>query len=520
LKVLIVTGRLAKKDIEKYVRESGVKAVVNSLPVDVAALIPQKLIVEKLRKLDLSDIDLILTPGLMPGDVSRISKELGVGVFKGPKYASDLRTVLRSISEVSLSTTKPACDLLKERIRKSTMTELEAVYKKFSTPPTYKGSIPIGRGKRKIWVGGLQPPRVLAEIVDASIMSSNAIKAKAAYYSESGADIVDIGMVAGGGDVENVKRAIRIVKDTVPKPISIDTGDVEEIRTAVEEDIDLILSLNGDTLKDARFARNIPIVVTPSQAQGKCPSNVEEKIEALENNIKTAEQLGFKWIIADPVLAPVLTQSLAESLTVYWNFRKRNPEIPILFGAGNVTELMDADSIGANLILAGLALEMEANIILTTEASSKTRGCVKELSKSVKMTVLAKARKAPPKDLGLDLLQLKDKVSRDEAKPSLEKVKLLPVEKKHKLVYDPKGCFKIMVDRSSNEIFLIHYSYKDGRPDIAFKGKDPLTMCRTALAEGLISRVDHAAYLGSELLKAQIALQTGKSYIQDEPLFE
>ncbi len=520
MNVLIITGRLAKKDIEKYVRESRVKVVINSLPVDVAALIPQKLIVEKLRKLDLSDTDLILTPGLMPGNVSFISKELGVEVFKGPKYASGLRTVLRLISEVNLSTTKPACDLLKEEIRKSTMTELEAIYKKLSTPTAYKGAIPIGRGKKKIWIGGLQPPRLLAEIADASIMSSNEIKTKAIYYSESGADIVDIGMVAGGDDVENVKRAIRIVKDAVPKPISIDTGDVEEIRSAVEEGIDLILSLNGETLRDTRFARSIPVVVTPSQAQGKCPSGVEERIEALENNISIAEQLGFKRIIADPILAPLLTQSLAESLVVYWKFRKRNPKIPILFGAGNVTELMDADSIGVNLILAGLALEIEASIILTTEASSKTRGCVKELSKSVKMTVLAKERKAPPKDLGLDLLKLKDKVSRDEAKSNLEEVKVFPVKKKYKFVYDPEGCFKIMVDRISNEIFLIHYSSKDGVPDVAFKGKDPLEICRTMLSEGLISRVDHAAYLGSELLKAQIALQTGKSYIQDEPLFE
>ena len=133
MKILIVTGRLAKEDIKKYVKESGVKAVVNSLPVDVAALIPQKLIVEKLRKLDLSDTDLILTPGLMPGDVSGISKELGVRVFKGSKYASDLHIILKLISEVSLSTIKPACDLLKERIRKSTMTELKALYKKFRT---------------------------------------------------------------------------------------------------------------------------------------------------------------------------------------------------------------------------------------------------------------------------------------------------------------------------------------------------------------------------------------------------
>jgi dihydropteroate synthase len=31
--------------------------------------------------------------------------------------------------------------------------------------------------------------------------------------------------------------------------------------------------------------------------------------------------------------------------------------------------------------------------------------------------------------------------------------------------------------------------------------------------------LDHAAYLGSELAKAEIALRTGKEYIQDKPIF-
>jgi dihydropteroate synthase len=37
---------------------------------------------------------------------------------------------------------------------------------------------------------------------------------------------------------------------------------------------------------------------------------------------------------------------------------------------------------------------------------------------------------------------------------------------------------------------------------------------------GLVSFLDHAAYLGSELTKAEIALRTGKEYIQDQPMFK
>jgi dihydropteroate synthase len=35
----------------------------------------------------------------------------------------------------------------------------------------------------------------------------------------------------------------------------------------------------------------------------------------------------------------------------------------------------------------------------------------------------------------------------------------------------------------------------------------------------LISRLDHAAYLGIELEKADVALRTQKSYIQDQAIF-
>jgi dihydropteroate synthase len=36
----------------------------------------------------------------------------------------------------------------------------------------------------------------------------------------------------------------------------------------------------------------------------------------------------------------------------------------------------------------------------------------------------------------------------------------------------------------------------------------------------LVSEFDHAAYLGRELEKAEIALTTGKAYVQDIALFK
>ena len=45
-------------------------------------------------------------------------------------------------------------------------------------------------------------------------------------------------------------------------------------------------------------------------------------------------------------------------------------------------------------------------------------------------------------------------------------------------------------------------------------------MLDTILRLGLVSSLEHAAYLGRELAKAEIALSLKKSYEQDEPLFK
>nr|WP_231624254.1 DUF4346 domain-containing protein [Methanobrevibacter arboriphilus] len=38
--------------------------------------------------------------------------------------------------------------------------------------------------------------------------------------------------------------------------------------------------------------------------------------------------------------------------------------------------------------------------------------------------------------------------------------------------------------------------------------------------QGIVTRLEHAAYLGSELQKAEIAMITGKEYVQDFDLFK
>ena len=62
----------------------------------------------------------------------------------------------------------------------------------------------------------------------------------------------------------------------------------------------------------------------------------------------------------------------------YILFREAHPQVPLFFGAGNVTELLDADTQGVNALLAALAAEVEASILFTPEYSAKARGSVRK----------------------------------------------------------------------------------------------------------------------------------------------
>jgi len=54
---------------------------------------------------------------------------------------------------------------------------------------------------------------------------------------------------------------------------------------------------------------------------------------------------------------------------------------------------------------------------------------------------------------------------------------------------------------------------------LRFRGNNAKGLYKDILSRNLIQDYTHAAYLGMELGKAEIALKLGKNYIQDEPLF-
>jgi dihydropteroate synthase-like protein len=140
------------------------------------------------------------------------------------------------------------------------------------------------------------------------------------------------------------------------------------------------------------------------------------------------------------------------------------------------------------------------------------------------MMFLSKRRGSVPKDLGIDLLILKDKRKHEEPyNKALEadaKVTMAN-EKAEPATLDPNGIFRIAVDRYAKTIVALHFATTEAeKPNTIIKGKTAEAVYGKIVETGLVTRLDHAAYLGSELTKAEVALKSGKDYIQDRGLFE
>lgn len=94
---------------------------------------------------------------------------------------------------------------------------------------------------------------------------------------------------------------------------------------------------------------------------------------------------------------------------------------------------------------------------------------------------------------------------------------------------DEEGFFYIYLDDARRNIVVEHYKNvsKDlgrfkrtvsGKINKVFKGSNAESLYRTIIGNNLISQIDHAAYLGYELGKAETALKNRVNYEQDRPV--
>jgi tetrahydromethanopterin S-methyltransferase subunit A len=83
-----------------------------------------------------------------------------------------------------------------------------------------------------------------------------------------------------------------------------------------------------------------------------------------------------------------------------------------------------------------------------------------------------------------------------------------------RMVSDPAGYFVIFPDAARRLLSLEHYA-NTGVLTTIIEGRTASELYMTAIDRNLVSRLDHAAYLGRELARAESALTSGDCYIQD-----
>ncbi|MEM4971835.1 MAG: dihydropteroate synthase-like protein, partial [Sulfolobales archaeon] len=403
LKILLLTGKLASqlaRSIAHEVSKSlGVEIDVDVLDIPVAALMTVKDVLEHLSKKvgEARQYDIIIAPGLLIGDLEIVNRSLGVRCYKGSKYIGDLPLVIKEIlkGNVRLSTSKPADSVL-ELSRKMDYKKVLEDIELRSEKAFNIGSISIP----------LNPPpfRIMAE-VNIEDPIEHVVK-ESIRMSREGADIIVLGTSADSDNPDMVARAVREVSRHVNKPIGIDSINPREIEAGVGSGAQLVMNISRSYFWVVeKLPRDIAYVLVPESVEDP---TAYSRVKSLVRDLEELRSMGVSKVILDPVIPPPNFGAL-EGLYAVGLAKRHIPSSPVLISSANIVEMIDADSIGINALIASFALEAGASVILVTEDSWKTRGSLLEVVRASLMCSISYARKSPPKDLGIDLLVAKSK---------------------------------------------------------------------------------------------------------------
>jgi dihydropteroate synthase-like protein len=459
------------------------------LDIDVAALVTPPLLkkayFEHLRRLA-REYDMILIPGSSnTTGFSSLADELNINIVLGPKQAYDLSLVLNSLDDSPLSLNEPADRIILEKRKNDALRLLIELERS----ATYNFKI---RDKK---IGGNSRMKVLAEIIDAPFVDSKRI---AEQHIRNGADIIDIGIPIGTTEREVRRTFAKVNKVTGRHNIatSVDSLDPALICAGIDAGAELVLSFTAENACEVG-----PLIAEKDIATVVLPHNGD-----VCSSIALARSYQIRKIIADPVLYPIgigATDSLGE----YRRVRSLS-HLPLFLGVGNIVELMEADSVGANALLAGLAMELGVSILFTPEHSDKARGSVRELKTAAQMMQLAQFKGGSPKDLGIDLLKLKERRRRPEYVVTSRNVFNADDFDREIFTPDPLGNFVIGIKDG-----MIYARHDSGT---TIQGDSAETIIDAIFKLELISTTSHAGYLGRELKQAEIALKLDRSYAQDD----
>ena len=176
--------------------------------------------------------------------------------------------------------------------------------------------------------------------------------------------------------------------------------------------------------------------------------------------------------------------------------RARIRDVPIMMGIGNVTELTDADTMGMNALLFGIASELNIGAVLVVQVSEHARTVVREADIARRIMFAARAEGALPKGISDAMLALHDRHPFTSTPAEIAELA--------DAVRDPN--FRVVIADDG-----IHAFNRAGH----HRAVDPFSLWPQL---GLEDDAAHAFYMGVELARAQIAWQLGKRYAQDEEL--
>ena len=475
-----------------------------------------------LKTIPLSNYDLILIPGFSQWDTKNLEQEFSINIRKGPEFASDLPMILRNINNIQLSNQIPANKLYaisgENEYNRIIEEQIEKAKKNLGQHTFF-----INKKRSDIIIGRGLPPPIIAEIVNSTRKNDESIIRKAKHFIESGADIIDIGCVANKPNPERVKEIISVLRKNFKILISIDSMDKNEVLAAIDEDVDMILSLDlGNYEEFLHIPKSIPIVILPTNIKKALfPKEPETRVNNLFKLTQELQNNGFKKLIADPLLETPITPGISNSLETYFLYHKkvkeennRNMELPLFFGISNVVELMDIDSVGINGLLASIGIELDMGILFTVEHSTKLMGGVRELKECVKLNYISKYKKSPPINQGIQVFRAKGKVNQDL--PNLDKKNAILIDKLNAdYVPDQKGYFKIYVNHYNKEIYSLFFSNEHNVLKTLI-GTSAEALNKKIIELELTTNLHHISYIGRELKKAEICMHAGKPYIQDE----
>ncbi len=431
--VLFLTGKLAENSLNKVL--AAMQPTEFEYQVAQLGISVAALMTPEFiaRRLpDARGADRILVPGLCKGDLAPLAEKYGVPVERGPDDLKDL--------------------------------------------PQY-----FGRGGKAPDLSRYAT-RIFAEIVEATELTVDGIVARAERYRAQGADVIDLGCLPNT-PFPHLEDSIQALHQ-LGLQVSVDSLDSDDLLRAGKAGADYLLSLTEKTLWIADEVAATPVLI-PAKS-GSLPS----LYRAVEAMLKKGRPF-----LADPILDPI-PFGLAESIVRYHRLRKRYPDIEIMMGVGNLTELTDADTTGINAMLFGMIAELRINAVLTTSVSPHAVNAVAEADVARRVMFAAEEDKRLPRDYSAGLLGLHDRRPFPYAAKEIEEFAAQ--------VKDPN--FRIQVSASG-----VHIYNRDG----LHCDSDPFRLYPLLNVDDDAS---HAFYLGVELARAQIAWQLQKRYAQDEEL--